>query len=62
MVQTKKHPLEEVKWGVMPTAYRGCLVYKIIGGYQCLGRKSLTAIGVDEIINQAEQSIQKSIK
>jgi hypothetical protein len=58
-----KHPLDQIKFGIIPiTTYRGCLVTKIIGGYECLGKKSLTADGVDLIINEAEKDLHKSLK
>ena len=55
--------LQSVKWGIVPIVmHRGVLVEKLIGGYKVFGRKFLKADDVDKAIDQAQQSIQKSIK
>ena len=53
-----KHELDDLK-GVMN--YRGCLVYKIIGGYSVWGIKTTTPQGIDEIIDKAGTSLNESI-
>jgi len=58
-----KHELEMVKWAVIPiTAYRGCLVTKIIGGYTVFGKKFKTPKEVDEEITKSYTSVGNSIK
>jgi len=58
-----KHPLEEVRWGVVPiTVYKGVLVTRIIGGYSLFGKKCKTPAEVDAIIEQPLETIKNSIK
>lgn len=60
---SKKHFLKEYEWGVIPISnYRGCLVTKLIGGYEVHGKKCLTEDDVDNIIDSGLASIKKSIK
>lgn len=57
-----KHPLELINFGVIGIErYRGCLVNKIVGGYECLGRKSITPEGIDLIIDEAGSILSESI-
>lgn len=59
----KKHFLKEYEWGVIPIVnYRGCLVTKLIGGYEVHDKKCLTEADVDNIIDSGLASIKKSIK
>jgi len=56
------HPLEEINFGVIGIErYRGCLVTKIIGGWECFGRKSTTPEGIDLIIDEAGSILSESI-
>ena len=58
-----KHPLEEVKWGIIPiTVYKGVLVEKIIGGYKLLHQTCIKPEEVDTIIFESQKSISKSIR
>jgi hypothetical protein len=57
-----KHELEKIVWGIIPiTVYRGCIVEKLIGGYKVFNTKCLTCKEVDNIIDNSEISLQKSI-
>lgn len=57
-----KHPLEEVRWGVIPIVYyKGCLVEKTKDGYKVLKMKCSTPHGVDLIIQKASEGIQNSL-
>ena len=58
-----KHKLDLVQWGVIPiVTYRSCLVTKLYGvGFKVLGVTVSSATEVDEIINNATDSIQNSI-
>lgn len=59
----KNHPLENIKWGVIPvTCYRGRLVTKSKNGYWVSNKFCPTLKKVDEVINNAEKAIEKSIK
>jgi len=57
-----KHELEKVSWGVIPiTVYRGCLVTKLVGGWEIWGKRVLTTTDVDELIDKAGSIISESI-
>lgn len=57
------HSLKDVRWGIIPiTIYKGCLVYKVKNGYKIFGRIVGTPEQVDKIIDEANISIQKSLK
>ncbi len=60
--EKEKHPLEMVKWGIIPICnYNGKLVTRLIGGYEIMGQKVKTPQQVDEVILKAEQSVSNSI-
>jgi len=62
-MEQQKHFLKQYEWGVIPIVnYRGCLITKLIGGYEVHGKKCLTEADVDEVINQGLAAIKKSIK
>jgi|GEM_PF-4641363 len=57
-----KHPLTQIKWGIVPvTMYRGVLVSRIIGGYKWRDQKFLTEQQLDDAITKSEKSLQQSI-
>ena len=59
----KKHFLKEYQFGVIPIVnYSGCLVTKLIGGYEVHGKKCLTEADVDAVIDQGLAALKKSIK
>jgi len=56
------HPIDKINWGVIPiTVYRGCLLTRLVGGYEIFGQKVSKPEQVDEIINQAGKSLKDSI-
>ena len=56
------HELESYEWGIIPIRnYKGVLVEKIIGGYKVLGKTVIRPEEVDDIINQAGESLRNSI-
>jgi len=58
----EKHELEKVSWGVIPiTVYRGCLVTKLVGGYEIWGNRVLKPQDVDELIDKAGSILSESI-
>lgn len=58
-----KHILETADFGILGFyLYKGCLVEKINSGFKVLGQYTLTPKGVDRIIDEANISIQKSLK
>ncbi len=60
--EKEKHPLEIVKWGVIPIVnYSGKLVTRLIGGYEIMGQKVKTPQQVDEVILNSEKGLQNSI-
>ena len=61
-MEGNKHELEKITWGVIPiTYYRGCLVTKLIGGFEIFGQKVKTANEVDEVIEGAGEHLKNSI-
>jgi len=57
-----KHPIEKITFGVIPiTVYRGCLLTKLVGGYEIFGTKCKTPQEVDAIIDKAGKSLKDSI-
>lgn len=61
-MKDKQHELDSVKWGIIPvTVYRGCLVTKIIGGFDIWGVKCYTGQEVDETIDKAGTILSESI-
>lgn len=57
-----KHELEKINFGVIPiTVYRGCLVTKLIGGFEIWGNKVTTPDEVDSIIDNAGTILSESI-
>ena len=58
----KKHPLEEVKWGIIPvTVYQGVIVNRLIGGYSVLNTTVKTPEEVDKVIYEAGKKLYNSI-
>lgn len=61
-MESKVHELEKIKWGVIPiTVYRGCLVTKLVGGFEIFNTKVKTTHEVDAIIDKAGVSLKDSI-
>ena len=61
-MESKVHELEKIKFGVIPiTVYRGCLVTKLVGGFEIFGQKVSKPEQVDEIIDKAGISLNDSI-
>lgn len=59
----KKHKLESIKWGVIRvTVYRGCLIEKTKKGYKVFKREVESPKEVDEVIEDAQRHLYKSIK
>jgi len=57
-----KHPIEKITFGIIPiTVYRGCLLTKLVGGYEIFGTKCKTPQEVDLIIDKAGVSLKDSI-
>ena len=57
-----KHPIEKINFGVIPiTVYRGCILTKIIGGYEIFGTKCKTPQQVDEVIDNAGTILNESL-
>jgi len=57
-----KHPIENITFGIIPiTVYRGCLLTKLVGGYEIFGTKCKTPQEVDLIIDKAGKSLKDSI-
>jgi len=57
-----KHYLETADYGLMGvTCYKGCLVYKVHGWYEVLGKQVITPQEVDTIIRGACKIISESI-
>ncbi len=58
----ERHELETRIYGVIPiTVYRGCLVTKIIGGYEIFGTKVSSGEEVDGVIDKAGTILSESI-
>jgi len=61
-MESKAHELEGVVWGVIPiTVYRGCLITKLIGGYEIWGTRCLTPQDIDQVIDKAGSILSESI-
>lgn len=61
-MEQRDKSLSELLSAVIPIGvYRGVIVTKIIGGFSCLGVKCKTQTEVDNVIDKANQSIQKSV-
>ena len=61
-MESKVHELEKIMWGVIPiTVYRGCLVTKLVGGFEIFNTKVKTPQEVDAIIDKAGVSLKDSI-
>ncbi len=59
----EKHELRQLLSSVINVcAYRGCLVKKLIGGYEVLGQQASTPQEVDFVINQSEKNLSDSIE
>ena len=57
-----KHPLEKVKWGVIPIVnYRGRLVTKVHGGYKLEAVFYRSPDDIDKRIDEISEVIEKSI-
>ncbi len=57
-----KHPLEEIKWSVIPIInYRGILIEKMCGGYRVFGKLCSSPESVDEAIDNATSILSESI-
>ena len=58
-----RHFLDNAVWGIIPIKnYRGVLVEKLTQGYRVLSKIVITAEQVDEKIDEANNSIKKSLK
>jgi len=56
------HPLEEIKWSVIPIInYRGILIEKMCGGYRVFGKLCSSPESVDEAIDNATSILSESI-
>jgi len=56
------HPIEKITFGIIPiTVYRGCLLTKLVGGYEIFGTKCKPPQEVDLIIDKAGVSLKDSI-
>jgi len=56
------HELTELLNKIVPiNMYKGCLVKKLIGGYEVLGHKVKTPSEVDEVIDESLKSMAKNI-
>lgn len=42
--------------------YRGVSIKKLIGGWECLGKRTTDPFEVDKIIDKAAKSLNESIK
>ena len=63
MPEPKEKSLTAILNTVIPIGfYRGCLVKKLIGGYEIFGQKVSTEKEVDEKINESLKHLQLSIK
>jgi len=61
-MEVNKHELEKIKWGVIPiTVYRGCLVTKLIGGWEVWGKRVSTPDEIDQLIDEAGTILNESI-
>ncbi len=59
----EKHELTNLLSSVINVcAYRGCLVKKLIGGYEILGKQVETPQEVDDVINESLKNLENSIK
>lgn len=57
-----KHPIEEIEWGVIPvTVYRGCLLTRLVGGYEIFNQRVQTPQQVDEVIDKASDHLKNSL-
>lgn len=57
-----KHPLEKVKWGVIPIInYKGCLITKVYGGYKLHGKFFRNPQDIDKEMERISEVIGKSI-
>lgn len=60
--ENEPHELDAADFGIMGvTCYRGCLVHKVHGWYEILGRQVITPKEVDEVIDLACKGIEGSI-
>lgn len=58
----KKHFLETADYGLVGvTCYRGCLVHKVHGWYEILGKQVIKPQEVDEVIDKAGTVLSESI-
>lgn len=58
-----KHPLQAMQVPMIGSLnYRGVAIKKLIGGWECLGKRTTDPHEVDKIIDEAAKSIDKSIK
>jgi len=61
-MESKVHELEKIKFGVIPiTVYRGCLVTKLIGGWEVWGKRVSTTDEIDQLIDEAGTILNESI-
>jgi hypothetical protein len=61
-MQENKHELETLLSAIIHICnYRGCLVSKLVGGYSVFGRKVRTTNEVDNLISDAQKSLENSI-
>jgi len=61
-MESNKHDIEKITWGVIPiTVYRGCLLTRLVGGYEIFGQKVSKPEEVDAIIDKAGKSLNDSI-
>lgn len=61
-MKSKVHELLSVKFGVIPiTVYRGCLVTKLIGGWEVWGKRVSTPDEIDQLIDEAGTILNESI-
>ena len=57
-----KHPILEIEWGVIPVrVYRGCLLTRLVGGYEIFGERVQTPQQVDEVIDKASDHLKNSL-
>ncbi len=58
----KEENLTEILNNIMQCGiYRGCIIYKLIGGFSIMGKKAKTIEEVDFIIDSAIEKLSDSI-
>ncbi len=63
MQKQSPHELNNILSKIVPVVnYRGVLVFKLIGGFECLGVKCKTPKDVDALIDASLKNLENSLK